>query len=262
MRKNWVYFWIIGIMILSFMLFMIVNRLVQYKQLETRLSQDQTQILTEQIKGLYLEQQAQEAKVKEIVEKIYTMDVFSKNIGGYEIPQDYNLDSVLGMIESQISNQDSMLVNAELFFATREKTFKGIPNIWPFNPSPSNKMTSPFGVRYSPFTNKAQQHTGIDLSSTWRAEILATADGSIQDHWIDHPVYGKHIIIDHGNGYKTMYAHLSVSYVHEGYFVEKGQVIGRMGNTGMSKGQHLHYEIRYNGEPINPIDFLKTYVKE
>jgi murein DD-endopeptidase MepM/ murein hydrolase activator NlpD len=101
-------------------------------------------------------------------------------------------------------------------------------------------------------------HKGIDISNKAMPNILAADSGQvIVVGWPSPWAYGNRIIIDHGNGYQTLYAHLSQIYVSAGQRVSRGQVIGRMGSTGRSTGPHLHLEIRANGSALNPLNFLK-----
>lgn len=124
------------------------------------------------------------------------------------------------------------------------------------------KITSPYGLRKNPIENTGglenTQHNGIDLSGVYRAEIVAVADGVVKDHWRPewkgHDLYGGYIIIQHDDGRKSGYAHLSDSYIHEGQRVSAGETIGRMGNTGKSDGQHLHFILwDKQGRTINPL---------
>ena len=99
-------------------------------------------------------------------------------------------------------------------------------------------------------------HTGIDIASTLGTPIVATAPGEIiATEWTDG--YGNIVIIDHGYGYESWYAHLSEFKVKPGQTVERGQLIGLMGETGSTTGSHLHFEIRLNGVPINPYEFVR-----
>jgi murein DD-endopeptidase MepM/ murein hydrolase activator NlpD len=111
-----------------------------------------------------------------------------------------------------------------------------------------------------------RDHKGIDISGTWRARILAIADGVVidnyyppDDKWKGHPVYGGMIRVLHADGRIVLYAHLSATYVNETTkrFVTQGQVIGRMGNTGISAGQHLHIEIHEpSGTELQPLKYI------
>jgi len=130
---------------------------------------------------------------------------------------------------------------------------KGIP----LGYSVKRQITSPFNIRYGIWdSGKLYFHNGIDIAGLWDQEICSTGDGIVLNIWKRHKVYGKCIEILHGNGYVTFYAHLSTIYVNKGDRIVSGEVIGRMGNTGMSDGQHLHYEVRLNGNPINPLLIL------
>lgn len=100
-------------------------------------------------------------------------------------------------------------------------------------------------------------HKAIDVANRAGGAILAADSGVVQvSGWVDNSGYGRRVIIDHGNGYATLYAHLSVTQVQVGQSVNRGDVIGQMGNTGRSTGTHLHFEIRQNGALLNPMSFL------
>ncbi|WP_353893279.1 peptidoglycan DD-metalloendopeptidase family protein [Proteinivorax hydrogeniformans] len=116
------------------------------------------------------------------------------------------------------------------------------------------RVSSPFGYRNHPFTGARQLHTGIDIANATGTPILATANGTVVTASYSGG-YGNLIIIDHGYGYTTHYAHLSEIKVRKWQEVEKGEVIGNMGSTGRSTGPHLHYEVRVGGKPVNPKEY-------
>ncbi len=116
-------------------------------------------------------------------------------------------------------------------------------------------ITSKFGYRKSPFTNKRVFHSGLDIANKTGTEIVATADGKISFTG-SRLNYGKMIKIDHGYGVATHYAHLSKILVKPGQRVKRGQTIGLMGNTGRSTGPHLHYEVVVNNVPVNPVKYI------
>lgn len=132
---------------------------------------------------------------------------------------------------------------------------------YPIHPADYVMPTSPFGERESPWGGQLVEHQGVDLLGCWRARIVAIANGVVMEHWVPpdgehwrgHPVYGGMIRIRHDDGSESLYAHLSESYIHEGYRVVAGQVIGRQGNTGRSQGDHLHFELVIDGEQVNPL---------
>lgn len=123
-------------------------------------------------------------------------------------------------------------------------------------PTTNRLITSTFGHRIHPIWGIRMFHSGIDISGSYGDPIYAVNDGRvIYSGW--QSGYGKVIIIDHGNGMSTLYAHCSVLLVGEGEQVKKGQLIGKIGSTGWSTGPHLHFEIRKNGTPTNPLSVVK-----
>ena len=119
-------------------------------------------------------------------------------------------------------------------------------------------FTSGYGVRSDPFRGGAAMHAGIDLAGPSGTPIYATADGVVRRSGWNSGGYGNLIEVDHGRGIETRYGHLSRILVREGQPVKRGQLIGRMGSTGRSTGNHLHYEVRIEGKPVNPIPFMKS----
>ena len=122
----------------------------------------------------------------------------------------------------------------------------------------SVEFTSGFGVRSDPFHAGAAMHPGIDLAGSYGTPIYATADGTVLRAGWNNGGYGNLVEIDHGRGITTRYGHMSAILVHEGDHITRGQQIGRMGSTGRSTGNHLHYEVRIDGRAVNPIPFMKS----
>jgi murein DD-endopeptidase MepM/ murein hydrolase activator NlpD len=119
-------------------------------------------------------------------------------------------------------------------------------------------FTSGYGVRSDPFGRGAAMHAGIDLAGPSGTPIYATADGYVSTAGWNSGGYGNLIKVDHGRGIETRYGHLASITVSPGQQVKRGQLIGRMGSTGRSTGSHLHYEVRIDGKPVNPIPFMKS----
>ncbi len=119
-------------------------------------------------------------------------------------------------------------------------------------------FTSGYGVRADPFHAGAAMHPGIDLAGSYGTPIYATADGTVVRAGWNNGGYGNLVEIDHGRGITTRYGHMSAILVHAGDHVTRGQQVGRMGSTGRSTGNHLHYEVRIDGRPVNPIPFMKS----
>ena len=116
-------------------------------------------------------------------------------------------------------------------------------------------LSSPFGYRADPFLGRAALHPGVDMVQPYGSEIKATAVGRVT-HAGPMGGYGNCVEIDHGNGVATRYGHMSEVLVEEGQTVGVGEAIGRIGSTGRSTGPHLHYEVRVDGEAVDPERFL------
>jgi len=119
-------------------------------------------------------------------------------------------------------------------------------------------FTSGYGVRSDPFRGGAAMHAGIDLAGPHGTPIYATADGTVTNAGWNSGGYGNLIKVDHGRGIETRYGHLAQMLVRDGQPVKRGQLIGRMGSTGRSTGNHLHYEVRIDGRAVNPIPFMRS----
>lgn len=132
-----------------------------------------------------------------------------------------------------------------------ESYLSSIPTFWPAKGS----IASPFGNRIDPFDKKISFHKGIDISAPYNAPIYASGDGEVifSDY---NGTYGKCVMIDHGQGVVSVYAHASTIKVSLEKQVKQGDLIALVGSTGRSTGAHLHFEIRLNNNPVNPIEFL------
>ena len=169
-----------------------------------------------------------------------------------------------------IDNQNAQLMQANrtinLITTVRTKPVNYL-FISPMHKDDYLRLTSPFDYRelINPYTGGTREsvHKGVDILGTYRARITAIGAGRVIEHypppnWFykGHPVLGGMIKIDHGNGWQSVYGHLSATYVKEGQIVEAGAVIGRQGNTGKSYGSHLHFELQYNNEVVQPLKFV------
>jgi murein DD-endopeptidase MepM/ murein hydrolase activator NlpD len=140
----------------------------------------------------------------------------------------------------------------------KEKKLASIPSIKPVKETALRKdvkFLSGFGTRIHPIHKLRRFHKGIDFTAPTGTDIQATGNGRVASINKEGSGYGKHVLIDHGYGYKTLYAHMHTISVKEGAIVKKGQKIGLVGSTGSSTGAHLHYEVWLNGVAINPIDY-------
>lgn len=138
----------------------------------------------------------------------------------------------------------------------KEKMFAAIPAIQPISNKQLIRLASGFGFRTHPVYKVKKFHSGIDFSAPIGTPIYATADGKVSKAKSRFSGYGKLVEINHGFGYKTRYAHMHDFEVREGQNVKRGQIIGYVGNTGLSTAPHLHYEIIKNGKKINPVNYF------
>ena len=132
-----------------------------------------------------------------------------------------------------------------------------IPAIPPFSPEKGKyNLSSPFGYRSDPISGETRYHDGQDFAMKPGTPIYTTGDGVVEYVKFSFTGYGNEILIDHGFGYKTRYAHMSMISVAEGMKLKRGDCIGESGNSGKSTGPHLHYEVLYRGERVNPMNYL------
>ena len=251
-----------------------------YKSTQVQTLQRQNKILTEQLS--HMDTQVQEIHTK--MENLETRDndlrvyvnlpkiedeTWEVGIGGNFAPEEYDLDfltketgnqtlmvrMLLEKIERQIDLAEKSQANIENAAYQKKSLLEATPSIKPVE----GRITDKFGMRLDPFIEKVKMHTGIDISAEIGTKVVASANGVVErvvDRYRPNQGYGKRIIVNHGNGYKTAYAHLNKILVSEGQKVKRWQVIGEVGNTGRSTGPHLHYEVIYNDRKINPSLFI------
>ena len=137
----------------------------------------------------------------------------------------------------------------------KSKMLASIPAIQPVANKDLKRMTSGYGYRIHPIYKTRKMHYGMDYSAKVGTEIYATGDGIISKVKRSKRGYGNYVKINHGFGYETLYAHMSKYIVKKGQKVKRGEVIGYVGNSGISTAPHLHYEVRKDNKKINPVNF-------
>jgi hypothetical protein len=183
----------------------------------------------------------------------HDLDV-SLNISGYPervVRTAERIDRLNSHLTIQESSYRDVLKEA---FKNRTK-LNHLPAIMPIKNEDLLLTGSGFGMRLHPILKIWRPHEGIDFFAYTGTEVFATADGIVEDVRISE-TFGKVIEIDHGYGYTTLYAHLNSFNIHEGQRVKRGQIIGEVGNTGLSSGQHLHYEVHIDGEEVDPVNYF------
>jgi murein DD-endopeptidase MepM/ murein hydrolase activator NlpD len=157
------------------------------------------------------------------------------------------LNSVDTLAEEFVQKEKE-LNNAEKQEQDKILALRAIPSVFPVN----GTISSRFEYRRNPFGRGYEFHTGVDKANSRGTPIKAAADGIVVHAGWDSGGYGNLVMIDHGNGYVSLYGHNSKIAVTVGEKVERGQVVSYMGSTGRSTGNHCHFEVRYHGKPISP----------
>lgn len=167
-----------------------------------------------------------------------------------------NTSRKLDLISSQLYVQSKSFDEVFSLAKRKEELIAAIPAIQPVSNKDLRRIGSYFGYRTDPFYKVSKFHEGIDFTAPIGTEIYATGDGVVKTIEYSRGGYGNMIVISHGFGYETAYAHMNKMNIKQGQKVKRGQVIGFVGNTGKSTAPHLHYEVRKNGTAIDPINFF------
>ncbi len=138
----------------------------------------------------------------------------------------------------------------------KESMLAAIPAIQPVSNKDLSRMASGYGYRIHPIYKTRRLHAGMDFSAKTGTPIYATGDGKISKVKKSRTGYGNHVIIDHGYGYKTLYAHMTKYTVRKGQKVKRGETIGYVGSTGTSVAPHLHYEVHKDNKRVNPVNYF------
>jgi murein DD-endopeptidase MepM/ murein hydrolase activator NlpD len=161
------------------------------------------------------------------------------------------LDKIRKKIYIQSKSFDELIVLAK----KKEEMIGAIPAILPISNKDLTRTASGFGLRVHPIYKIIKFHAGMDFTAPTGTEVYATGNGVIEAVQSSKRGLGNHIIINHGYGYSTIYAHLDRFNVRRGQKVERGDVIGYVGNTGLSVAPHLHYEVKLNGTNVDPVNY-------
>lgn len=181
-------------------------------------------------------------------------DIHLRNLRepGLVIDVSQRIDQISNRMQIQSSSLENVYaeaVNNQHFLACK-------PSINPISSADPFWLTSSYGFRNDPFTHKRTAHHGIDLAGPYGLDIHCTGEGKVISAGSSRYGYGKEVLVDHGFGYTTKYAHLQDIVVKRGQKLKRGEVLGSLGSTGRSTGPHLHYEVRKNGRTVNPMYFF------
>ncbi|OIO03669.1 MAG: hypothetical protein AUJ51_03695 [Elusimicrobia bacterium CG1_02_56_21] len=163
------------------------------------------------------------------------------------------LNNSIQKMQEESRKRLSSYTEITLYLTDRHNGARATPSIWPAE----GRLTSNFGYRIHPLRLSTEYHSGLDIANQAGTPIRTSADGVVRHSgWAQG--YGMCAVVDHGFGYSTLYGHMSEIVAKEGAVVKRGQVIGRMGSTGTSTGNHLHYEVWTGGVPRNPMKYLQV----
>ena len=208
-----------------------------------------------------------EEKDRNIYRTIYDMRV-SENIDSVNKEIDnYTAEDVEKLIE-KIEIESKSLDEVFRSAGVKDANLSSMPVLKPVADKYVSRLASGYGSRFHPILKVNKMHKGLDFAASTGTPIYATGDGSVKVSEFNSG-YGNMVVLKHGNGYESLYAHMSRSKVRNGQKVKRGDVIGYVGSTGLSTGAHLHYEIHKNGEAVDPVmyfyndvdpdDFIKIY---
>ena len=161
------------------------------------------------------------------------------------------LDKIRKRVYLQSKSFDELIALAQ----RKEDMLKSVPAILPISNDDLTRTASGFGLRIHPIYKITKFHYGMDFTAPSGTDVFATGDGTVVALQSSQRGLGKHIIINHGFGYTSIYAHLSNFNVRNGQKVHRGDVIGYVGNSGTSVANHLHYEIKLNGRNVDPVNY-------
>ncbi len=162
----------------------------------------------------------------------------------------------LSALKEELYHISVSLDDIELLALNKDVMAERVPAIWPLDRTQLRNHIGAFGYRMHPVLHRVIHHDGVDLSGPTGLTIVATGNGTVEKVENRTTGYGKQVVVDHGFGYKTRYAHLSKYNVTVGQEVKRGEKIGELGNTGRSTGPHLHYEVIHRGKPVNPVSYF------
>ncbi|MBW7867177.1 MAG: peptidoglycan DD-metalloendopeptidase family protein [Brumimicrobium sp.] len=164
----------------------------------------------------------------------------------------------LDEIERKLHAQSISFKDLVKLAKDRKNRLASLPAIQPVNNKDLKHVASGYGWRTDPIYGTRKMHWGLDFTAPKGSDVYATGNGVVEEVNINSWGYGREIVINHGFGYKTRYAHLSEFLVKRGDVVKRGDRIGLVGNTGKSTGPHCHYEVESNGNKVNPINFFHS----
>jgi murein DD-endopeptidase MepM/ murein hydrolase activator NlpD len=168
----------------------------------------------------------------------------------------YSIDTSIRKLKARISAQERSYNEVLKLINNKEELLASTPAIQPVANKDLNRIASGFGYRIDPVYKTIKLHAGLDFAAPQGTPIYATADGNIKIAGFSDGGYGNHVVINHGYGYETVYGHMVRIKARAGQRIKRGEIIGYVGSTGKSTGPHCHYEVRKNGQKLDPVYFF------
>ena len=167
-----------------------------------------------------------------------------------------NMRNQLNNLSLRMSFQGQSFTEITAMVKNKEKLLRAIPAIQPVSNKNLKRVASGFGYRIDPLYKDSRLHAGLDFSAPTGTPIYATADGEVQIAGFNTDGYGNKVVINHGYGFQTLYAHMVRVIARVGQSIKRGEVIGYVGSTGKSTGSHLHYEVIKRGTKVDPVYYF------
>jgi murein DD-endopeptidase MepM/ murein hydrolase activator NlpD len=219
---------------------------------ENRLLREQNQLFQDQLDELKKKVNTIEDLSKELSRAAGKTDQSStESLNAAGGPEAFVENDVLASLKTSTTQLELQLRDLKLDFEREQIAQAAVPKGLPAE----GFLTDRFGGRRNPFGEGYEYHTGIDIGTSFGSPVRATADGLVI-YAAPHNGYGNVVVIDHGNALTTRYGHLSAVTAQLGQRVRRGDQIGRAGSTGRSTGTHVHYEIRHDSQPLNPLNYI------
>lgn len=228
-------------------------------------------LMDQRVKDLQRQMADLEKRDNEVYRAIFEANPIPDSARAKEIEKDKEIEYVerlgddalvnglitqINRLTSRVKVQSESFGDIDEMINNKEKLLAAIPAIQPVSNKDLNRIASGFGTRIDPVYKVTKFHAGLDFTAPQGTPIYATADGRVKEANFNDGGYGNHVIINHGYGYETLYGHMVRIKARAGQSVVRGEIIGWVGNTGKSTGPHCHYEVRKNGQTVNPVYYF------
>lgn len=233
--------------------------------------QDQYTDLNQQVKGLQQQMKELEKRDNDVYRSIFEAAPIPDSARAQALEKQKEVAKVEGMEDNElmrsiytalqnlgarISVQEKSYEDLSNLVKNKEKILSATPAIQPVSNADLNRIASGFGYRIDPIYKTIKMHAGLDFTAPQGTPIYATADGTVKLTGYSDGGYGKHVIINHGYGYETLYGHMVRIKARNGQRLKRGEIIGYVGSTGKSTGPHCHYEVHKNGQKLDPVYYF------